>query len=159
MQEQELLSTRPHLPTSAMTLWHSITHSLLKLPLPPDQFSWERQARGDARKRDGREEARYCYHFAIVETKGRAKHSYQSPSKRGQSTVSSFIKLQTSYDQECNKKTQTVRSTRSRSEWFGSRNPWGPTFEVLGGGNPALPPCCLVKPCPKKWLNLKVSSE
>ena len=66
MQEQELLSTRPHLPTSAMTLWHSITHSLLKLPLPPDQFSWERQARGDARKRDGREEARYCYHFAIV---------------------------------------------------------------------------------------------
>ena len=24
MQEQELLSTRPHLPTSAMTLWHKV---------------------------------------------------------------------------------------------------------------------------------------
>ena len=55
---------------------------LLKLPLLPDQFSWERQARGDARKRDGREEARYCYHFAIVETKERAKYSYQTKSTK-----------------------------------------------------------------------------
>ena len=48
------------------------------------------------KERDGREEARYCYHFAIVETKERAKHSYQSPPKRGQGTVTSFLKLQSS---------------------------------------------------------------
>ena len=55
------------------------------------------------KERDGREEARYCYHFEVLlplryspPKRGRNTVTKQSPLKRGQGTVSIFLKLQTS---------------------------------------------------------------